>query len=185
MIRQLVRLGVVVALLGATPAGAADSQEFSRPDSATEVVRSDELPFQLWYDPDKWEMQSQDSGYAMFARVAHKDGGIVGAFTYQDDVVSEDAVRKRVRQEIEAIFASHEFRGFERRRVNGRRMLYMKASGTTRGEKELVVRAYYWIGPEGVADYGLMIDREVFEGRRGDIADMLNGLEIEREDEDA
>lgn len=185
MMYQLVRLGVVLALLGAVPAGAAELQRFSRPDSASEVVRADPLPFQLWYDPAKWEVTSQQSGYAMFARVVHKDGGIVGAFTYQDDAVSEDAVRKRVQQEIDAIFARHEFQGFEPRRVNGRRMLYMKASGTTRGEKELVVRAYYWIGPEGVADYGLMIDREVFERHRGDINDMLNGLQIRQEDGDA
>lgn len=184
MMRELVRLGVVAALLGATSAGAADPQEFSKPESAIEVVRSNDLPFQLWYDPDKWEMESQASGYAMFARVTHKEGGIVGAFTYQDEPVSEEAVRKRVRQEIDAIFASHKFQGFERRQVNGRRMLYMKANGTTRGEKELVVRAYYWIGPHGVADYGLMIDREVFERHRSDIQDMLNGLLVSRENGD-
>lgn len=182
MMRELAGIGVVVVvLLGATPAAAAEPREFSRPESAVEVVRSDELPFQLWYDPKIWEMESTASGYAMYARITHKSGRIVGAFTYQDDPVSEDAVRKRVRQEVDAIFANHEFQGFEHRQVNGRQMLYMKASGTTRGEKDLVVRAYYWIGPQGVADYGLMIDREVFQRHRQDIQDMLNGLLISRE----
>lgn len=182
MMRELAGIGLVVGLLGTMPAGAADPQEFSKPESAVEVVRGDELPFQLWYDPEVWEMESGASGYAMYARVTHKNGRIVGAFTYQDEPVSEDAVRERVRQEVEAIFADHEFQGFERRRVNGRQMLYMRASGTTRGEKDLVIRAYYWIGPQGVADYGLMIDREVFEQNREDIQDMLNGLLVSRED---
>lgn len=178
MMYQLARLGVVLALLGAVPAGAAELQRFSRPDSASEVVQADALPFQLWYDPAKWDVTSQQSGYAMFARVVHRDGDVAGAFTYQDGLVSEDAVRERVRQEIAAIFASHEFQGFEPRRVNGQRVLFMRASGTTRGEKDLVVRGYYWIGPEGVADYGVMVEREVFERYRGDILDMLNGLRI-------
>lgn len=182
MIHPLAGIGIALALLAAAPAGAAELPEFSRPASASEAVRSDTLPFQLWYDPSKWDVTAQKSGYAMFARIVHKDdGAISGAFTYQDGRVSEADVRTRVRKEVEAIFATHEIQDFEARQVNGQRVLFIRASGTTRGKEDKVVRGYYWVGPEGVADYGVLVDRAAFERYRGDILDMLNGLRISRE----
>lgn len=183
MTRTLLSIAAAATLLAAAAAGAADDPPtFSRPDGASEVLRAKSLPFQLWYDPDKWAVGPQRSSFPLLARAVHKDGRVSGAFVYRDEPRSREQIRRRAVEELETAFASHEVEAFERRVVNGQDVLFMKAVATTEGGQEVVVRNQYWIGPEGVADYGVVANRDIFERYRADMLGLLNGFRVRRSD---
>ena len=159
-------------------APASAQAEFSTPGTADEVMRARDLPFQLRFDSDKWKLRPQRSGLALLARVVSLQGDVSGAFGYREVELTEAALRQREREELESAFATHEIAGFERRVVNGEDVLFMRAEATTEGGREVVVRSYLWQGPNGVADYGLVVNRELFERHRQDMMDLLNGFEV-------
>lgn len=171
---------LLAAALAAAPARApaAEVPSFSRPDDATEALRAKGLPFQLWYDPDKWTVGPQRSSFALLARAVHEQGSVAGAFVYRAEPRSREQVRRRAVEELETAFASHDVRAFQRRVVNGHEVWFMKAVATTEGGGEVVVRNQYWLGPDGVADYGVVANRESFERYREDMLDLLNGFRL-------
>ncbi len=172
-------LAVAATLSGvATPLVAQDVPSYSRPDAASEALRGKDLPFQLWYDPAKWQVKPQRSNFPLLARAVHKDGHVSGAFVYRDERTSIEAIRERAVGELESAFDSHQVEGFSRRSVNGLDVLFMKATATSSDGTEVVVRNYYWQGPQGVADYGLVVNRAKFERYRGEMLDLLNGLRL-------
>jgi len=176
-----VLLAVAVTLsVGASPLVAQDVPSYSRPDAASEALRGKDLPFQLWYDPAKWQVQPQRSNFPLLARAVHKEGHVSGAFVYRDERESIEAIRERAVGELESAFDSHRLEGFSRRSVNGLDVLLMKASAISSDGTEVVVRNYYWQGPEGVADYGLVVNRAKFERFRGDMLDLLNGFRLRK-----
>jgi len=174
---------VIVMILGLAwmPSGAAlaeDVASYSRPDGAEEVLRAKDLPFRLWYDKDKWKVAPQRSKLRLLARAVHKDGNVSGAFVYRENDETMDEIRERAVGELETAFASHEVAGFSRRSVNGLDVLFMRASAKTQDGTRVIVRNYYWQGPEGVADYGLVANEAMFERYSDDILDLLNGFEL-------
>ncbi len=171
---------LAVALLLAFAHGplmAADAQ-FTRPASAGEVLEAKDLPFTLHYDEAQWAVSPQRSDFRLLARVTHKSAGVSGAFVYRDQTASEKTVRERARHELDTAFAEFEIAGFEQRRVNGTPLMFMRARATTPEGDRVVVRSYYWIGPNGVIDYSLVARAAAFEDQRQAIMDLLNGLEI-------
>ncbi len=162
-----------------TTAGASDLPAFSTPDTADEALRAKDLPFRLHYDTDQWEIQPQRSQLALLARATHRDGAVSGAFDYREAPLTEDELREREIDELEAAFESHEVDGFERRRVNGHEVLFMRARATTADGQDVVVRSYLWRGEEGTADYGLVVDAERFEDYREPMIELLNGFDRE------
>ncbi|MDZ7786602.1 MAG: hypothetical protein U5K73_00170 [Halofilum sp. (in: g-proteobacteria)] len=170
-------LAVALAALPAW-APAAEVPSFSRPDDATRALRARDLPFQLWYDPDEWTVGPRRSSFTLLARAVHEHGSVSGAFVYRAEPRSREQVRRRAVEELASAFASHEVRAFQRRLVNGHEVWFMKAVATTRGGTEVVVRNQYWLGPEGVADYGVVANRESFERYREDMLDLLNGFRL-------
>lgn len=175
MIRMLVAAAAGLLLSAAV---AADPAEFSTPAGADEVLEAKDLPFALRYHADHWSLQPQSSDFRLLARVLHKDSAISGAFVYRDEPASEDAVRERARGELDDAFAHHDV-GFRERVVNGTPVLYMKGRATSADGTEVVIRNYYWSGPDGVADFSVLARPAVFEQHREAIMGLLNGLEIE------
>ena len=173
-----IRASFVLLLLSLTSAaGAADLPAFSTPDTADEALRAKELPFHLHYDSGQWDIKPQRSQLALLARVLHREEAVSGAFDYRAEPLTEEALREREIAELEAAFASHEIGGFERRRVNGHEVLFMRARATTADGQEVVVRSYLWRGEEGTADYGVVVDAERFNAYRQDMIDLLNGFD--------
>ncbi len=178
--RNLIALTMILATV-LMPAGkvlAEDVPSYSRPEGAEEVLRAKDLPFRLWYDKDKWQIAPQRSKLRLLARAVHKDGQVSGAFVYRENDESVDAIRERAVSELETAFASHEVADFSRRSVNGLEVLFMRANATTEDGTNVIVRNYYWKGPEGVADYGLVANEDMFERYGKDMRDLLNGLEL-------
>lgn len=173
-----IRASFVLLLLSmTTTAGAGDLPAFSTPDAADEALRAKDLPFRLHYDTGQWEIQPQRSQLALLARVMHRDGVVSGAFDYREEPLTEDELREREIDELEAAFESHAVDGFERRRVNGHEVLFMRARATTADGQGVVVRSYLWRGEKGTADYGLAVDAERFDDYRERIIDLLNGFD--------
>lgn len=172
------RASVVLLLFSMTAAaGAGDLPAYSTPDAADDALRAKDLPFRLHYDTGQWEIQPQRSQLALLARVTHRDGVVSGAFDYREEVLTEDELREREIDELEAAFESHELKGFDRRRVNGHEVLFMRAGATTADGQEVVVRSYLWRGEQGTADYGLVVDAERFDDYRERMIDLLNGFD--------
>ncbi len=179
-----IRASFVLLLFSmATAAGAGELPAFSTPDAADEVLRAKDLPFRLHYDTGQWEIQPQRSQLALLARVTHRDGTVSGAFDYREEPLTEDELREREIDELETAFESHTVEGFERRRVNGHEVLFMRAGATTADGQEVVVRSYLWRGEQGTADYGLVVDAERFDDYRERIIDLLNGFDRDGEGE--
>ncbi|MEF8833554.1 MAG: hypothetical protein V5A42_01700 [Halofilum sp. (in: g-proteobacteria)] len=175
---RLIRASVAVLLLSMTPvAGAGDPPAFSTPDAADGVLRAKELPFRLHYDTARWDIRPQRSQLALLARVIHRDGAVSGAFDYRREPLTEAELREREAAELEAAFESHAVEGFERRRVNGHEVLFMRAHATTADGADVVVRSYLWRGAEGTADYGLVVDAAHFDEHREHMIDLLNGFD--------
>lgn len=179
-----IRASFVLLLLSmTTTAGAGDLPAFSTPDAADEALRAKDLPFRLHYDTGQWEIQPQRSQLALLARVMHRDGAVSGAFDYREEPLTEHELREREIDELEAAFESHEVAGFERRRVNGHEVLFMRARATTADGQEVVVRSYLWRGETGTADYGLVVDAGRFDDYRERMLDLLNGFDRDGEGE--
>lgn len=174
---------VLLLLLMTTAAGASEPTAFSTPDAADEALRAKDLPFRLHYDTEQWEIQPQRSQLALLARVMHRDGVVSGAFGYREEPLTEDELRQREIDELETAFESHEVDGFERRRVNGHEVLFMRARATTADGQDVVVRSYLWRGEEGTADYGLAVDAERFDDYREPMIELLNGFDREAAEE--
>lgn len=171
---------LVLALLLALAHGplmAAEAQ-FTTPGSAGEVLEAKDLPFALHYDGGQWAISPQRSNFRLLARVTHKSAAISGAFVYREQPASEEAVRERAREELDTAFADFEIEGFEQRRVNGAPVMFMRARATTPEGSRVSVRSYYWLGPDGVADYSLVARDAAFSDERQSVMDLLNGLEI-------
>ena len=175
---RCVLLLFALSLLPIAAPASAQPPEFSTPASAGEVMRAKELPFRLRFDPDKWQLQPQRSQLALLARVVSSQGDVSGAFGFRRVELTEAELRQRERSELESAFAKHEIAGFERRVVNGEEVLFMRAAATTEGGRRVVVRSYLWRGSEGVADYGLVVNRDLFDRYRQDMMDLLNGFEV-------
>lgn len=156
----------------------AGQARFTTPESAGGVLEARDLPFALHYDKAKWAISPQRSNFRLLARVTHKSAPVSGAFVYRDQPASEEAVRERARHELETAFAEFEIAEFEQRRVNGTPVTFMRARATTPKGSRVVVRSYYWMGPNGVIDYSLVAKAAAFEDQRQAIIDLLNGLEI-------
>lgn len=152
--------------------------KFTTPGSAGEALEAKDLPFALHYDGTQWAISPQRSNFRLLARVTHKSAAISGAFVYREQPASEQAVRERAREELDTAFAEFEIEGFEQRRVNGTPVMFMRARATTPEGSRVSVRSYYWIGPDGVADYSLVARDAAFSDQRQSIMDLLNGLEI-------
>lgn len=159
------------------PVGASDPPAFATPDSADEALRAKDLAFRLHYDTDKWEIRPQRSQLALLARVIHRDGAVSGAFDYREEPLTRDELRAREVDELKSAFESHSIEGFERRRVNGHEVLFMRASATTPEGQDVAVRSYLWRGEQGTADYGLVVNAERFDEFREDMIDLLNGFD--------
>ena len=172
------RAFVILLLVSiATAVGAADPSTFSKPEAADEVLEAKDLPFRLHYDSAQWEIRPQRSQLALLARVIHKEGAISGAFDYRREPLTHEQLREREIEELDSAFQSHEVEGFERRRVSGHEVLFMRARATTADGQEVVVRSYLWRGEQGVADYGLVVDAERFEDHAPAMIDLLNGFD--------
>ncbi len=179
-----IRASFMLLLLSiTTAAGAGDLPAFSTPDAADEALRAKDLPFRLHYDAGQWEIRPQRSQLELLARVTHRDGAVSGAFDYRLEPLTEDEVREREIAELEAAFTSHTVEGFERRRVNGHEVLFMRARATTADGQDVVVRSYLWRGETGTADYGLVVDAERFDNYREHMVDLLNGFDRDGEGE--
>lgn len=175
--RRIRASSVLLLLAMTTAAGAGDLPAFSTPGGADEALRAKDLPFRLHYDPREWEIQPQRSQLALLARVTHRDGAVSGAFDYRREPLTEEELREREVAELEAAFDRHTIEGFERRRVNGHEVLFMRARATTADGQEVVVRNYLWRGEGGTADYGVVVDAERFDDYRGRMLDLLNGFD--------
>ena len=173
----------VLLLTMTTAAGAGDPPAFSTPEAADAALRAKDLPFRLHYDPQAWEIQPQRSQLALLARVTHRDGAVSGAFDYRRDPLTEKELREREVTELEAAFEQHAIEGFERRRVNGHEVLFMRARATTADGRDVVVRSYLWRGGNGTADYGLVVDAGRFDDYRQQMIDLLNGFARGNEEE--
>ncbi len=169
-------LGAAVVL--ASGVAMAGSEKVTTPDTADDVLEASGLPFALRFASGQWAVSPQSSDFRLLARVTHQEHPISGAFVYRDEPASEDAVRQRARDELASAFESHEVSGFSPRVVNGAPVQFMRARGMTDDGREFVIRSYYWMGSEGVADYSLVAGRDIFEDQRETIMDLLNGLEI-------
>lgn len=176
---------VLLLLAMTTPAGADELPAFSTPESADETLRAKDFAFRLHYDKQEWEIQPQRSQLALLARVTHQDGTVSGAFDYRREPLTEEAVREREVAELEAAFEKHAIEGFERRRVNGHEVLFMRARATTADGQDVVVRSYLWRDGQGTADYGLVVDAERFDDYREGMLDLLNGFDREEQGETA
>lgn len=174
-----IRASVVLLLVSiATTAGATDLPTFSTPEAADEVLEAKDFPFRLHYATGQWEIQPQRSRLALLARVIHKDGAVSGAFDYRREPLTGGQLRDREVLELQNAFESHEIEGFERRRVNGHQVLFMRARATTADGQDVVVRSYLWRGEDGVADYGLVVDAERFEDYGARMIELLNGFDM-------
>ena len=173
-----IRASFVLLLLSMTSAaGAGDLPAFTTPEGADEALRAKDLPFRLHYDTQEWEIQPQRSQLALLARVTHRDGAVSGAFDYRREPLTEEELREREVDELEAAFEKHAIEGFERRRVNGHEVLFMRARATTADGQEVVVRSYLWRDGQGTADYGLVVDAGRFDDYRERMLDLLNGFD--------
>lgn len=170
---------IAVLCLGLAGPVAADPPRFTTPDAASEVLEAKDLPFSLRYDPEQWRVGPQQSKFPLLARVVHRNGQVSGAFVYREQVESEADTRERAREELDNAFESYEIEEFGQRVVNDAPVLFMKADATTADGTEVAVRNYYWHGPEGVADYGVVANREALDEHREAMMDLLNGLEID------
>lgn len=175
--RRIRAYSALLLLSMATTVGASELPAFSTPDAADEVLQAKDLPFRLHYDPDHWEFQPQRSQLALLARVMHLEGEVSGAFDYREEVLTEDELREREIAELEGAFERHEIGGFERRRVNGHEVLFMRARATTSDGSDVVVRTYLWRGEQGTAEYGLVVDADRFDDYRQQMIDLLNGFD--------
>jgi hypothetical protein len=177
MMRRIRVFSVLLLLSAVTAAGAADRPAFSTPDAADEVLRAKEFAFRLHYDADQWEIRPQRSQLALLARITHRDGVVSGAFDYREETLTRDALREREIDELASAFESYSVDGFERRRVNGLEVLFMRARATTADGQDVEIRSYLWRGERGTADYGLVVDAGRFDEYRADMMDLLNGLD--------
>jgi hypothetical protein len=176
---MMTRTLVAALLLAVAPAPAiAAETRFTTPESAGEVLEPKDLPVALRYDEEQWAIAPQRSNFRLLARVTHKSAPVSGAFVYRDQPSSEGAVRERARNELDTAFADFEIGGFEQRRVNGVPVMFMRARATTPEGDQVRVLSYYWLGPDSVIDYSLVVRDAAFDDRRQDIIDLLNGLEI-------
>ncbi len=177
---QLGRIALWFGLAAVLCSGvaAAEPERYGTPEAADEVLEASGLPFALRFASDQWAVSPQSSKFRLLARVTHEEQPISGAFVYREKKSSEEEVRQRAIDELEAAFDSHQVAGFAQRVVNGTPVYFLRANGITDDGREFVIRNYYWTGPEGVADYSLVARRDVFEAERGAIMDLLNGLEI-------
>ena len=170
--------GLVLALSLLPLSGATESlPTFKTPDSADEVLAGSDQPFRLHFDSSHWQLRPQRSQLAALARVIHNDGAVMGAFGYRAEALTPEAVQQREERELASAFAAHTIEGFERRRVNGQEVWLMRATATNAEGSDFVIRSYLWLGPEGTADYGLTVGADRFEQYRGQMLDLLNGLD--------
>lgn len=175
--RRIRVLSLLCLSLAAGAAGANDPATFSTPDGVDEALEAKALAFRLHYDTDQWQLRPQRSQLALLARMIHADGAVTGAFDYREQPMTPDEVRRRERSELADAFADHEIGGFERRRVNGHDVLFMRARATTTDGRRLVIRNYLWLGDEGTADYGLVVEANDYERYRPAMLDLLNGFD--------
>ncbi len=148
---------------------------FTKSAFATDVLKLKDGHFELWYDPSKWILQkTQDPDKT---QMEEKNGDVYAIiiaerFEMTFDNLKQMALNNALKAAPDAQIICQQYR-----KVNGRRLLCMKITGTINSIK-FVYYSYYYAGPAGILQLITFTSANLLPQYESDMTDFLNGIVV-------
>jgi hypothetical protein len=151
------------------------STAYTKPVAATTLVKGETLPYGIWVDASKWQMQRTAPGAVLERQFEHTAGEVHGAVIAERKRLTFDHVKNFVMASAKNKMADAALRQEETRLINGQNVLFLHIEGTYKSVP-LVYLSYDYVGEPGTVQIYAWTSQALFHQYRQDMLDFLNGF---------
>jgi len=150
----------------------------SRAPNATASVEGKRIPYKVWYDPAKWQVNQRKMNDRAEHELRHTNGDAYAVVIAErlevplnrlTEIALENA--RRASPDASLVSSSERF-------VNGVRVAYLQINGTTQGIPFTYFGSYY-AGRQGSIQILTYTGRNLFDEYKPDLEEFLRGFTIE------
>ncbi len=159
-------------------AGAAgpDDQVYTKPVSATKVLKSKDGGYEVWYDPEKWAPHPPENKSVEF-ELGHATGNAGAMAIGERGEMPIEALKSVALKNAKETTPDAAIVSDKDITVNGTRVKAIRIDGTVENIP-FSYYGYYWSGKGGTVQLIAYTGRHLFSGLSQDITDLLSGLVI-------
>ena len=155
------------------------SGDFTKPESATAVLKSQKGFLEIWYDPDKWQTPSGIENASAELSFRHHAGDAYAMIIVERAAIPIDTLRQIGLDNAKKVAPDAKVTSESERKVNGVTVLSVEIDATTKGIP-IHYYIYYWSGKAGAVQLITFTAQNLFEEYKPDLEGLLNGMIIKK-----
>ncbi len=150
---------------------------FTKPGSATTLVRGESVPYGIWIDDQTWQSTMGESNDVIERRFKHVSGEVWGAVIAETTSLTEEFVKDFVSASARKHMPDADIVMQEKRMVNGKDVSFLNIEGTY-NTVPLSYLTYYYVGEAGTVQLYAWTFKKLMPQYEQAMFDFLNGFVV-------
>ena len=150
---------------------------FSKPKSATALLKGRRVKYGLWYDRSKWIVDEDIDNASAEFELTHVEGDRYIVIIPERIQIPLDTLRIAAIANAKKVAPDTRITFEEKRIVNNRKILCLKMDATIRGIPVSYIN-YYYSGKSGAVQIMAYTGKTLLHEYASDLMDLLNGFEV-------